>query len=519
MARRVARRVANHGQNAGVLRTSGLSKSFGGPPVVRSVDWELRPGEVHAVVGENGAGKSTLLKLLAGVHRPDAGEVTVDGVPVAITNPAVAQSLGIAHIFQEPTLFPDLSVAENIFVGRHPVGRSIPFIRWHDMRKQAVELLDSIGARIDPDRLVGELSVAEQQLVEIATALSHRARFVFMDEPTASLTPREVERLFAIIRDLKNRGAAVVFVNHRLEEVFAVSDRITVLRDGVKVGTWDIEDVSREDVVRSMVGRALADTPPRAPSQPGDVALEIKGLTSHGLFRDVSLHVRQGEIVALAGLVGAGRTEVARAIFGIDPYDAGTVWLDGTRARFRSPREALNSGVAYLPEDRQHQGLVLPFPITHNISLTILREISNVGWLRREAENDLAGRQVDRLQVRTPGISTPVQHLSGGNQQKVLVGKFLVSKPRVLILDEPTRGVDVGAKAEIHRLIGQLAEQGMAVLMISSDLPEVLALADRILVMREGRLAGELSRAEATEESVMRLAVGTSATDGGRAVS
>lgn len=492
----------------GVLQASGLTKSFGGPPVVRGVSLELRPAEVHAIVGENGAGKSTVLKLLAGIHRPDAGDVLVDGIETDISDPTAALSLGIALIFQEPTLFPDLSVAENIFMGRHPLRKPWSVVHWQAMRDRAAQLLQSIGSDIDPSRPVADLSVAEQQLVEIANALSRDARFVLMDEPTASLTPNEVERLFSVIRDLKARGASVVFVNHRLEEVFAISDRITILRDGVKVGSWAASELHRDDVVRKMVGRELGAVPPRRSKEPGEVVLDVQGLTAAGSFHDVSFHVRSGEIVALAGLVGAGRTEVARAVFGIDDYEGGAVTLDGRPLKFSTPRQALESGLAYLPEDRQHQGLVLPMAVSHNISLTVLQQLSQAGWLKREAERRLADEQVRRLQVRTTGVSALVENLSGGNQQKVLVSKFLVTRPRVLILDEPSRGVDVGAKAEIHRLIGELADQGMAVLMISSDLPEVLTLADRIVVMRDGRTAGELSREEATEESIMRLAVG-----------
>jgi ABC-type sugar transport system, ATPase component len=510
--------VAQDARRQGILKARGLTKAFGGPPVLREVDFELFPGEVHAVVGENGAGKSTLLKLLTGVHEPDAGEIAIDGAPVAIPSPAAAQALGIAHIFQEPTLFPDLSVAENIFVGRLPVGERFPVVRWRAMRQEARALLDSIGARLSPEALVGTLSVAEQQLVEIAAALSQKARYVLMDEPTASLTPREVERLFRIIRDLKDRGAGIVFVNHRLEEVFAIADRVTVLRDGGKVGTWTVGEVSRDEVIRAMVGRELArwakqemDAERRRGGPAGEVLLEVENLGARGRFAGVSLHVRRGEIVALAGLVGAGRSEVAQAIFGIERFHTGAIRFKGKSVAFRSPREALAAGIAYLPEDRQHQGLILPFPVSGNITLSILGEISRSGWLLRRKEQAMAKEQVERLGVRTPGISTPVQHLSGGNQQKVLVGKLLVTRPEVLILDEPTRGVDVGAKAEIHRLIVELARQGIGVLMISSDLSEVLALADRVLVMRDGRLAGELDRAQATEEAVMRLAVGGAA--------
>lgn len=495
------------------FRAHGVSKAFGGPPVVREVDFDLRRGEVHAIVGENGAGKSTLLKLMAGIHQPDRGAFLVDGRPVHFPTPASAQLHGVALIFQEPTLFPDLSVAENIFAGRLPVGRPLPWVRWKAMRSEAARILDSIGATLDPDRPVGSLSVAEQQLVEVAAALSRNARILLMDEPTASLTPREVERLFSVVRDLKRRGTAIAFVDHRLEEVFAIADRITVMRDGAKVGVFPAGEVNQEEIVRHMVGRAISPSKGR-PRAAGEVLLEVRDLCRSGTFAGVSFRVHRGEIVALAGLVGAGRTEVARAIFGIDKLDTGTLRLEGKEVRFRSPREALDAGVAYLPEDRQRQGLILPLPVAHNLSLVILNELSRSGWLQREREEELAAAQVERLGVKGPGLRAPVQSLSGGNQQKVLVGKFLVARPRLLILDEPTRGVDVGAKAEIHRLILDLAEQGLGILMISSELPEVLALADRVLVMREGEIAAEFDRAAASEEAIMAAAVGAHGKDG-----
>ncbi|BAS26412.1 sugar ABC transporter ATP-binding protein [Limnochorda pilosa] len=491
-----------------VLATRGLTKSFSGPPVVRDVDLDLRPGEVHALVGENGAGKSTFLRMLAGVHRQDRGQILLDGAPVEVSSPSVAQSYGLALISQEPMLFPDLSVAENIVAGEYPVARPVPWVRWGAMYLEAQELLESIGSNLDARQRVGGLSVAQQQMVEIATALARRARIVLMDEPTASLSPREVDRLFGIVRTLIKRGASVVFVNHRLEEVFTIANRITILRDGAKVGTFPTSEITRDEVVRRMVGRDLVWLYDKPPSQAGPVVLEVEHLTRRGVFHDVSFHVRRGEIVSLAGLVGAGRSEVARAIFGVDPPDRGTVRVDGQPVRMRSPREALQAGLAYLPEDRQHQGLVLPLSVAQNITLSILREVTRLGWLRTGAEEAIAGRLVERLQVKTDRVAQPVEQLSGGNQQKVLVGKYLVTHPKVLILDEPTRGVDIGAKAEIHRLMGELAQQGLGILMISSELPEVLAMADRILVLREGRLVKELSPDEATEETVMRAAVG-----------
>lgn len=495
-------------QPGAVLATQGLSKSFAGNVVVRGVDFDLWPGEVHALVGENGAGKSTFLKLIAGVYRPDAGAIFLDGRPVEFASPANAQAHGLALISQEPMLFPDLDVGENIYAGNHPTTPYLPLVRWDAVYHGARQLLDSVGAPLDPRRRVRGLSVAQQQLVEIASALSRNARILLMDEPTAALSPREVARLFEVIRGLKSRGAAIVFVSHRLEEVFAIADRITVMRDGEKIGTYPTSQVTRDDVIRRMVGRELVALYSKSATRPGPVVLEVEHLTRHGVFHDISFKVHQGEIVAMAGLVGAGRSEVARAIFGIDSFDHGTVRVDGQAVSIRSPRDAMAAGLAYLPEDRQHQGLVLPLSVAHNLTLPILREITRLGWIQSRAEQAIAQHQVRRLQVKTESVDKPVEQLSGGNQQKVLVGKYLLTRPKVLILDEPTRGVDVGAKAEIHRLIGELARQGLGILMISSELPEVLAMADRILVLREGRLVRELSRQEATEERVMMAAVG-----------
>lgn len=494
------------GSSGAFFQALGVSKAFGGPPVVRQVDFDLRRGEVHAIAGENGAGKSTLLKLMAGIHQPDEGAFLLDGRPVRFPSPAAARLHGVALIAQEPILFPDLSVAENLFAGRLPVARPVPWVRWKAVRREAERMLASVGAAIDPDRPVHTLSVAEQQLVEVAAALGRNARILLMDEPTASLTPREVERLFAVVRDLKRQGTAIVFVDHRLDEVFSIADRITVMRDGAKVGVYNAREVSQEEIVRRMVGREIPRFPERARS-PGETLLEVQGLSRAGAFAGVSFHVRRGEIVALAGLVGAGRTEVARAIFGIDAFDSGTVRFEGREVRFRSPREALDAGVAYLPEDRQRHGLILPLPVTQNLSLVVLRELARWGWLLRERERELAAAQAERLGVRGPGLSAPVRSLSGGNQQKVLVGKFLAARPKLLLLDEPTRGVDVGAKAEIHRLIMDFAGRGLGILIISSELPEVLALADRVLVMRAGRIAAEFDRAAASEEAVMAAAV------------
>ena len=492
-----------------VLATRGLTKSFAGNVVVRAVDLEVEAGEIHALVGENGAGKSTLLKLIAGVHQPDAGEILLDGQPVHMASPAVAQARGVALISQEPMLFPDLDVGENIFVGDYPVASSLPWVWWEAVYRRAAELLDSLGVPLEPRGRVRGLSIAQQQLVEIASALSRRARIVLMDEPTAALSPREVARLFDVMRALKERGAAILFVSHRLDEVLAIADWVTVLRDGERVGTYPTGTVTRDDLVRRMVGREPVAFYRRGGAGPGLEVLRVEGLTRAGVFQDVSFTVRRGEIVAMAGLVGSGRSEVARAIFGIDPLDRGEVRIEGRPVAIRSPRDAMAAGLAYLPEDRQQQGLVLPLPVAHNLTLTVLSEVTRLGWLQNRTERALAQQQVERLQVRTESVDKPVEQLSGGNQQKVLVGKYLLTRPKVLILDEPTRGVDVGAKAEIHRLVAELAGQGLGILLISSELPEVLSLADRILVLHEGRLVEELARDEATEERIMMAAVGS----------
>ncbi|MBV9280290.1 MAG: sugar ABC transporter ATP-binding protein [Chloroflexi bacterium] len=491
-----------------VLELLHIRRAFGGLVALHDATLRLHPGTVHALLGENGAGKSTLIKVLAGVYQPDGGQILLRGESVGFANPAQARDAGVAVIYQEPTLFPDLSIAENIFMGRHPIDARWRRIRWNALHTEVRGLLERVGLNLDPRERLRGLSVADQQLVEVAKALSLNARVMVMDEPTASLTPGEVERLFGIVRQLRAQGVAIVFIGHRLEEIFAVSDQITVLRDGTYVGTWDTADLTPDQAVAHMVGRPLETLYARQRARAGEPLLQVAGLRREGVFADISFEVCAGEIVGLAGLVGAGRTEVARAIFGIDRPDGGTVTLDGRTVRFDSPRAAVRAGLAYVPEDRQAQGLVLPLPIAQNVTLPLLREMTRAGLLQPARERTLAEEYGRKLRLRARSVRQPARDLSGGNQQKVVLSKWLATRPRVLILDEPTRGIDVGAKAEVHRLMGELAASGLAILMISSELPEILAMSDRVLVMREGRLVTEMDHAAATQESIMAAAAG-----------
>ncbi|WP_405591504.1 sugar ABC transporter ATP-binding protein [Streptomyces sp. NBC_01190] len=490
-----------------VLALEGVSKSFGAVRALRDVSLELYAGEAHALAGENGAGKSTLIKALAGVHRPDSGTVRLDGAPVVFHGPADARDAGVAVIYQEPALFPDLSVAENIFVGRQP-RRSLGRVDHKAVRRATAGLFQRLGVDLDPDRPARGLSIADQQLVEIAKALSFDARVLIMDEPTAALTGNEVARLFGVVGALREGGAAVLFISHRLEEVFALCQRVTTLRDGTRIASEPVDGLTEDDLVRRMVGRDLDELYPKQDTRLGDVALSVRRLTREGVFTDISFEVRRGEIVGLAGLVGAGRSEVARAVFGVDRWDAGQVEVAGRPLKSGAPSLAMAAGLALVPEDRREQGLVMEMSVARNINLTGLRTTSRAGLMIRGAERDRAVDWAVRLQVKYARLADAVGTLSGGNQQKVVLAKWLATGPRVLIVDEPTRGIDVGTKAEVHRLLSQLAADGLAVLMISSDLPEILGMADRVLVMREGRLTAEIPRADATEESVMAAATG-----------
>lgn len=490
-----------------VLALEGVSKSFGAVRALRGVSLRLYAGEAHALAGENGAGKSTLIKALAGVHRPDTGTVLLDGDPVEFHGPADARDAGIAVIYQEPTLFPDLSVAENIFVGRQP-RRSLGRVDHRAVRRAAAGLFERLGVDLDPDQPARGLSIADQQLVEIAKALSFDARVLIMDEPTAALTGAEVARLFGVVRTLRAEGAAVLFISHRLEEIFALCQRVTTLRDGALISSEPLEGLSEDDLVRRMVGRDLDELYPKQRTEVGEVALNVSRLTREGVFTDVSFEVRRGEIVGLAGLVGAGRSEVARAVFGVDRFDAGEVEVLGRKLRSGAPSLAMAAGLALVPEDRRAQGLVMDMSIERNIGLTGFATTTRAGLMNRSAERDRAVDWAVKLQVKYARLADVVGTLSGGNQQKVVLAKWLATSPQVLIVDEPTRGIDVGTKAEVHRLLSSLAAEGVAVLMISSDLPEILGMADRVLVMHEGRLAAEIPRSEATEETVMAAATG-----------
>ena len=492
---------------APLLEAREVGKSFGAVVAVRDVSFPLYAGEAHALVGENGAGKSTIVKMLAGVHRPDTGGLSVAGEPVAFGNPADAKAAGIAVIYQEPTLFPDLSVAENIAMGRHPLGRARTIDR-AAMREHAAGLFRRLGVRIDPDRPARGLSIADQQIVEIAKALSAEARVLVMDEPTAALSGVEVQRLFAVARSLREDGAAILFISHRFEEITALCQRVTIMRDGRHVSTDPIDALTVDEMVRRMVGRDLDALFPKQDVTPGAVVLAVDGLSRAGVFRDVSFSVRAGEIVALAGLVGSGRSEVVQAVFGVDARDAGTVHLNGKKLRPHDPRAAMTAGMALVPEDRRQQGLVMDLSVQRNVTLPRSRALSRLGFLTGGRERSEAAEWTARLRTKFGRLTDPVGTLSGGNQQKVVLAKWLSMAPAVLIVDEPTRGIDVGTKAEVHRLMSSLAAEGVAVLMVSSELPEVLGMADRVLVMREGRIVAELSRAEATEESVMYAAMG-----------
>ena len=490
-----------------VLALESVSKSFGSVRALQGVSLELHAGEAHALAGENGAGKSTLIKTLAGVHRPDAGTVLLDGAPTVFQGPAQARDAGIAVIYQEPTLFSDLSIAENIFMGRQP-RRALGRINHTAVHEATAQLMNRLGVDLDPSRPARGLSIADQQIVEIAKALSFDARVLVMDEPTAALTGSETARLFSVVEALRAEGAAVLFISHRLAEIFELCQRVTTLRDGQLVASEALDGLTEDDLVRRMVGRDLGELYPKQEARTGEKALAVRRLTREGVFRDVSFEVRRGEIVALAGLVGAGRSEVVQAVFGVDRPDAGEVEVEGKPLRRGSPTAAMGAGVALVPEDRRQRGLVMDASIERNIGLTGLGKLGSGGLVRRALERARASDWALKLQLKYDRLSDTVGVLSGGNQQKVVLAKWLATEPAVLIVDEPTRGIDVGTKAEVHRLLSALAAEGLAVLMVSSDLPEVLGMADRVLVMYEGRLVAEIPRDEATEESVMAAATG-----------
>ena len=491
-----------------LLSAGSITKSYEGVRALQGVSFDLHAGEVHALVGENGAGKSTLIKVITGAVAPDAGTLFVAGQPVPHMTPAISRALGIAAIYQQPALFPHLTVAENIALAleRGPAWRRVD---WRARARLAADLLSRVGASIGPDRLVETLSMPEQQMVEIAKALGADAKVLIMDEPTASLTERETEHLFGVIERLRSGGAGIIYISHRLEEIVTVADRITVLRDGETVATVARADVGRADLIRLMVGRELASVFPKRTVTIGDVALELRGVTHRASgLRNVSLTVRRGEILGLAGLVGSGRTELAEVIFGLRPADEGQILIGGQPRIVRSPQDAIESGIAYVPEDRRQHGVVLEMSVAANASLANLAGVSRAGLIDVASERRAARGYVEDLRIKAASIDADVGSLSGGNQQKVALARWLETHPTLLILDEPTQGVDVGSKAEIHELMGRLAERGVAILMISSEMPEILGMSDRIAVMQAGRLAGTLPRAECTQDAILALALG-----------
>ena len=487
------------------LELVSATKSFDAVAALTNGTIEIRSGEIHALVGENGAGKSTLVKILAGVYQPDSGHIYIAGIGVLFRSPQASKAAGISVIYQEPTLFPDLTVAENIFIGRQPRG-PLGLIDRRAMRADTRALFARLGVPLDPDRIADGLSIADQQIIEIAKAISLDAHILVMDEPTAALSGVEVDRLFAVARSLRDRGTGILFISHRFDEVFDLCDRITVMRDGAFVATHNTPDITVDSLVREMVGRDIATLFPKQEAAIGEAVLSVSRLTRAGVFSDISFEVHAGEIVALAGLVGAGRTEVARAIFGIDRYDTGAVLLSGRAIKIHSPQDAIDAGMGFVPEDRRRQGLVMDLSVARNATLTLRKKLARFGLISAKDERRVAEEWSVRLQVKTGSQDLSVATLSGGNQQKVVIAKWLATAPRLLIVDEPTRGIDVGTKAEVHRLISELAVQGIAVLMISSELPEVLGMADTILVMHEGRISARLSRAEATAEAIMLAA-------------
>jgi rhamnose transport system ATP-binding protein len=493
--------------SAVLLYATSISKSFAGVRALANVSFDLLAGEVHALVGENGAGKSTLIKIFTGAEHADAGTLEISGQVVRRMDPATSRSLGIAAIYQQPALFPDLTVAENIAL---TLEQKKPWQRidWRTRGRVAAHLLEQIGVAIDPARLVETLSMPEQQIVEIAKAIGADARILIMDEPTAALTDREVEHLFGVVGRLRSRGVGIVYISHRLEEVFALADRITVLRDGTTVATRSAAGVDRASLIRMMVGRELSAVFPKRAVNIGEIALELRRMSNRAAgVREVSLTLRRGEILGLAGLVGSGRTQLAETVFGLTPADGGEILLNGKTAKIQSPADAIRLGIGYVPEDRRQHGVVLEMSVAANASLASLSVVSRHGLIDRAAERASAQRYMDQFRIKAPSVHTEVGTLSGGNQQKVALARWLSTNPSVLILDEPTQGVDVGSKAEIHGLIQTLAERGLAILMISSELPEILGMSDRIAVMQAGTIRGVLARSEATQDAILSLAL------------
>ena len=497
-----------------ILELKDITKIFPGVKALNRVQFKLRPGSIHALMGENGAGKSTFIKVITGVHKADEGEIWLDGKRVFFKGPKDAQDMGIAAIYQHVTSYPHLTVAENIFMGHEKVKRGI--IQWKEMYAAADELLQELNADFKSDVEMGSLSVAQQQMVEIAKALSMDARIIIMDEPTAALTKRESEELYRITEKLRDNHAAIIFISHRFEDMYRLASEVTVFRDAKYIGTYQVDEITNEDLISAMVGREIKDLYPKPEITLGEEVLRVEHLSRTGYFKDVSLSLRKGEILGFTGLVGAGRTEVVQTIFGIEKYDEGTIFLEGIEVTIKKPADAMNLGIGLLPEDRQRQGLILDWGIGDNITLAEMKRFSQRGMIDIQKERETARDLAENVDTKAMTLFDKASSLSGGNQQKVVVAKTLASNLKVIILDEPTKGVDVGAKAEIYEIMGELAGKGYGIIMISSEMPEILGMSDRIIVMCEGRITGELSRQEATQEGILQYAMAKSLKAGGK---
>ena len=490
-----------------ILEMKGITKRFPGVLAMDHVDLTVYPGQVLALVGENGAGKSTLMKVLSGVLQMDEGEILMEGKSVKIENPLASQLMGISIIYQELSVLDNMNIAENIFLGREKRSGRV-FVDKKTMHAEARRLLDEVGLDVDTYTMAGELSTAQKQMIEVAKALSFNSKIIIMDEPTSSLTETETDILFGIIRKLREKGVAIVFISHKLAEIFAITDEVAILRDGVSAGRMVTAGCTENDIIKAMVGRDVDDLYPKQTAAIGNVVLEVKNLSTKDFLKDINFQLRAGEILGFAGLVGAGRSEVMRAVFGIDPKETGEIYIKGKKVEIKTPKDAMLQGMGFVPEDRKLQGLVLGMSVGKNTTLAALKSVANkAGFINHKQEKDMADKFVRALEVKTPSNDQLVKNLSGGNQQKVVIAKWLANNPDILILDEPTRGIDVGAKKEIHQLMSDLANQGVAIIMISSELPEVLGMSDRVVVMHEGRIKGELDRAEADQVSIMKMAV------------
>ena len=489
------------------IEMRGIDKSFGGNAVLKNAGFLLDDGEVHALMGENGAGKSTLMKILTGVYTKDAGQVIVDGKEVCYNNPQEAEKAGIVFIHQELNVLFDLTVEENMFLGKE-IKKVFGICDRKAMRKRVQEILDMLGVDIDPTQRMDELSIGQQQMIEIAKALMIDAKVLIMDEPTAALTQSETEVLFKVVNSLRKKGVSIVYISHRMEEIFELCDRITILRDGTYIDTKRIADIDMNDIVKMMIGREIGERYPVRNSKIGDVAFEVKNLNCPGAFENVSFEVRAGEVLGVSGLMGAGRTEIMQAIFGNMPNVTGQLLLDGKEIKNKNPQQAIQNGIGFITEDRKVEGLMLEESIMKNISLANLGRISNGGVINKKKEQELVNKGIEELRIRCFGPQHECNNLSGGNQQKVIFAKWIYTNPKVLILDEPTRGVDIGAKKEIYNIINELAAKGVAIIMVSSELPEVLGMSDRVMVVREGEVRGILNKEEANQESIMTLATG-----------